>query len=315
MKWNNISFILRKYTVWLILSTLFILFSISTKGFFSVSNIFNILLQSSVLGVMCVAATFLMINGHRDLSVGMVMGLSAGLIVGLQPKFGMLGIVAAIIAGTVIGLINGLLVAKVHINSFIATLATMLGVHSLIYIYTKEQAQIGTNASFGEFGAGSTLGIPNLVLIFFGIVIIGEIVLRKTMHGRNTYAVGGNAEAANNAGINVTKTTMINFVICSLGGVLGGFLMAARMNSAVPQLGWPDTHFLVIVMVALGGTKLSGGSGNVLFTMGGVLTMGMIQNFLNLRNVNSYIATLLTGIILILVLYMDKVLKPVIQKR
>lgn len=314
MIWNKVAFVLKKYTIISIFLTFFVLFSITTKEFFSVSNFLNILLQSSTLGVMCVGATFVMINGYRDLSVGMVMGLAANLTIGLQARCGMFGILVAVIAGVVIGLINGYLVAKVKINSFIATLATMLGVRSITYMYTKEQAQVNTIPWFSEFGAGNFLGVPNLVWIFIGLVFLGELVLRKTVHGRNTYAVGGNAEAANNAGINVERTTIINFVICSLGGVLGGILTAARMNAAIPELGWPNAHFMVIVMVVLGGTKLSGGYGNMLFTLGGVLTIGILQNMLNLQSVHTYLTTLFTGVTLILVLYLDKVIRPAVQK-
>jgi ribose transport system permease protein len=311
---NNLFYTLKKFTIIPIFLAFFIIFSLTTPRFFSVDNILNILLQSSTLGVLCVGATFVMINGYRDLSVGMVMGLSANLVIGLQPTLGYWGIIVAMLAGVAIGLINGFLVAKVKINSFIATLATMVGVRSLTYIYTQEQARVGVISSFAEFGAGKVLGIPNLGWVFLVLLIIGEIILRNTTHGRNTYASGGNAEAANNAGINVDRTTIINFVICSLGGVIGGVLAAARMNSAIPELGWPDAHFVVIVMVALGGTKLSGGYGNMFFTLGGVFTVGILQNMLNLQSVQAYLTTLITGIMLIVVLYLDKVIKPVVQR-
>jgi ribose transport system permease protein len=305
----------KKYTIVVIFFTLFFLFSITTKQFFTIRNLLNILEQSSTLGVICVGATFVMINGYRDLSVGMVMGLAANLAIGLQKDFGMFGILFAIAAGVIVGLLNGYLVAKVKMNSFIVTLATMLGVRSITYIYTRENAVVNTIPWVAEFAAGKLLGIPNLAWIFLILIIIGELVLNFTIHGRNTYAAGGNAEAANYAGIDVDKTTITNFVICSLAAVLGGILTAARMNSAIPELGWPSAHFMVIVMIVLGGTKMSGGYGKMFFTLGGVLTIGMLQNFLNLQNVHTYLTTLFTGITLIIVLYLDKVIKPPFQKK
>ena len=315
MSKDKLLFWAKKYTILIIMAVFFLIFSISTKGFLSKSNLMNILLQQSPIGVMCVAATFVIINGYRDLSVGMAMGLSACLTVGLQEKLGVFGMLVALLACAIIGIINGFLVAKLEINSFIATLAMMLGTRSITYMYTNEMVQTGKLLWFAEFGAGELLGVPNLIWVFLSCVIIGELVLRNTLHGRLTYAVGGNPEAAKNAGINVLRTTMINFVVVSLGGALGGILTAARMNAGLPELGWPNTHFLVIVMVVLGGTKLSGGYGNVLYTLGGVITYGMIQNFLTLNNVHTFLTQMLTGVILILVLCMDKVLQPTLQKR
>ena len=316
MNTGDVLFYLKKNAIIPILAALFVASSIMARGFLTVSNIVNIVLQSSVIGVMCVGATFLIINGYRDLSVGMVMGLVANLTVGLQPVCGLWSALIGLLAAAVIGLVNAFLVTKAGLDTFIATMATMLGTRSLIYIYTQEKALFVTVPEFAAFGRGTFLSVPYLVWIFIVLLIVGELVLRFTVHGRNTFAAGGNKEAAHNAGINVTRTTTINFVICALGGALGGIMTAARMNSAIPELGFSgNEHFMVIVMVALGGTKMSGGYGNMLFTFGGVLTVGVIQNILNHLNVNVYYATMTTGLMLIVVLILDKAIKPAFQKK
>lgn len=299
----------KKRPIWAILLLLVIVVSFISPRFLRMRNILNILLQSSVNGIMAVGMTYLMINGFFDLSVGTVMGFSAALAVGLQPLGLFPAIIIAILAGGVIGTVNGFLVAKAKINAFVVTLGSFIGVRGLIYIYTKEDALIGEIIGFSDFGASSLLGIPTLFIIMVIIALVAEFVLKRTSHGRNTYAIGGNYEAATNAGIAVNKTIMINFIICSVAAAIGGVLLASRMNAATPGLGWPDKNLMIIATVVLGGTSLNGGYGSISLTMGGVLTIGVIQNALNLLNVQSYYNMLLMGIILILVVFADSKFK------
>ena len=299
----------RKNAIVPILILFFVISSVVTPKFLTPGNLRNVLTQAAINGIMAVCATFLIINGYRDLSVGTLMGLSAALVITLQSKSMALGIVLAFVVALLVGFINGFLVVRVGINTFIATLATMLGCRGILFIYTNGQTFSGTNYAFAEFGSGFFLGLSNLVWVFIALLVVAFYVLRYTMHGRNTYAVGGNPEAASNAGINVARTTIANFMICSLGACLGGILMAARSFSSYPTMGWPNTHFIVIVMVVLGGTKLSGGVGNVLYTVGGALAITIYENVLILLEINPYVNPLLTGLILIGTLYLDSVLK------
>lgn len=312
---DNLLYYMKKYTVFVIFAALFIGFSIIAKGFFSATNFLNIIHQNAIYGVMCIGGTFIILNGYRDLSVGMVMALSAVLTIYFQSYNPFLGMLLAVLMALAVGFINGILVAKVGINSFIVTLATMRGVRSIVYMITKEQTLPGRSEWFPKIAATYIGGISLLVIICGILMAIGGFVLTRTAHGRNTYAVGGNADAAKNAGINADRTTIINFMVCAFTAAIGGILTASRMNSAMPELGWPDTHFMVIVMVVLGGTKLSGGYGNLVYTIGGVLTIGILQNFLNMMNINAYWNYVATGLMLIIVLYMDKIIKPTAYKQ
>lgn len=305
---NQIIKFSKKYPIIIIFLILFMVFSIVEKDFFSLRNLNNVLLQSSILGIMAIGMTFLMINGFFDLSIGTVMGLSANLVIGLQPFGLFVSILAAILVGVVFGLINGLLTTKAHINAFIVTLASMIGARGLTYIYTKEQTITGTIMGFGDFASSKFLGLPTFVWIFFLLIVVCSFIMNRTIHGRNTYAVGGNWEAAYNAGINTDRTTILNFLICSLTAALGGIMMAARMNAAAPTIGWPDMNLIVIACVVLGGTSLSGGYGGMLYTLGGTLTIAMIKNGLNLLNVQSYYNSIIMGAILILIVYFDRIL-------
>lgn len=306
---ETIKRVLKREPIWAIVIAMFVLASIFVSGFFSFGNFMNVLVQSAVDGMLVLGMTYLMINGYFDLSVGTVMGFTAALTIGLQPHGLLIAVLIALLAGAAIGLINGFFVAKAKINAFIVTLGSFIGVRGLIYIYTGEQALIGEIMEFGMFGSSSFLGLPTLFVIMIVLMAVAEFGLRKTPHGRYTYAIGGNMEAAGNAGIPVDRTIMLNFMICGLTAAAGGVLLASRLNAATPGLGWPDKNLMTIATVVLGGTSLTGGSGSITRTLGGLFTIGMLYNILNLLNVQSYYNTLIMGLVLILVVYADAHLK------
>lgn len=289
---------------------IFLLISIFfVPGFFSVRNILNIINQNSVKGIMAIGMTFLIINGYFDMSICTLVSLTAALVCGLQNSIGLLpALLIALAVGLVVGSINGFLVSRAGINAFVVTLAMMLGCRGASYIYSGEKSILARNEAFTSFGSGKLAGISYITILFAIMVLIAFYVLRYTRHGRNTYAAGGNANSAFNAGINVKHTTFINFVLCGFTGGLGGILFAAQQGSASPPLGWPDMHMLVIAGVVLGGSKLSGGYGNIWYTVGGVMILGIIDNIMNLLNAAPYVSTLVTGLIMIGVLILDKFL-------
>lgn len=299
----------RSQPIWAILLGIIVGTTIFRPDFLSIGNLMNILRQSAVNGMLAIGMTFLMINGYFDLSVGTVMGLAAALAIGFQPLGIGVAVVIAILAGAAIGAINGFFVAKAKINAFIVTLGSFIGVRGLLFLYTGEDSLVGINWDFGDFGASRVLGIPTLFLIMILFAFLGEFFLRRTPHGRRTYAIGGNVEAAANAGIPVSRTVFLNFVLCGTTAAIGGVLLASRLNAATPGLGWPDTNLMTIATVVLGGTSLTGGSGSVTRTIGGLFTLGVLYNVLNLFNVQSYYNLLLTGIVLILVVYVDSHLR------
>lgn len=302
--------LLKRRGIWAIILVSVIGLSIMEPLFINPRNLINILLQASIYGVMAIGMTFLMINGYFDLSVGTVMGLCAALAVGLQSINLFVAVAVSLLVGLTFGMINGFLVTRAGINAFIVTLASMFGARGLVFIYTKEQAIVGSVREFGQFGASRIGFMPTLALVFIVLLVIAELFLRFSVHGRNTYAIGGNYEAASNAGINVKRTIFINFALTGLAAALGGIMLAARMNAATPALGWPDTNLMIIAAVVLGGTKLTGGYGSMINTLGGVLAIQIFQNGMNLLNVQSYYNTLFMGIILILVVFADSRFSP-----
>lgn len=307
---NKVKMLLRDYTIVPIFVGMVIICSILSPVFLTIGNLNNVLFQNSAFGVMAVGVTFVMINGYRDLSVGTLMGLCATLCMTFQKMNFLLGILVPVAVSILVGLLNGFLVSKVGISSLITTISTMFACRAVIYIISGEAAVAGTYAGFEQFGNGEFLGISTQLWFFILLLVVGEFLLRKTMHGRKTYAVGGNIEAAKTGGIHTSKVSIINFVICSLCACIAGILLAAKMNASIPTLGWPDIHMQVLAMVVLGGTSLAGGRGNLFFTLGGVLTISIVQNVMDLMGVYSYITPIVFGIIIILVLIIDKKLKP-----
>ena len=165
--------------IWVILVGILILASIVVPDFLSLSNFLDILLHSSVNGVMAVGMTFLMINGYFDLSVGTVMGFSAALTIGLQP-FGMaVAILAALAARLVVGMINGFFVTKAKINAFVVTLASYIGMHGVLFVYTSERSIVGQDTVFATFGMSDVHGLPTLVLIMLATLSYRSICPAK----------------------------------------------------------------------------------------------------------------------------------------
>ncbi|AIA74080.1 ABC transporter permease [Halomonas sp. XH26] len=291
--------------IWVFVIALFIFFSFMSEYFLSFGNITNILVQTSTIGLVALGMTFVMINGNIDLSVGAILGLAASLAVGLQEVSMTLAILAALGSGILLGALNGFVVWKTGVNAFIVTLGAMLGVRGLIFLYTDEQSFFAMNFAFADFGTSTIGPFPVLAIIFLACALIMHLVLTRTGHGRNTFAVGGNPEASIDAGIRLGRHMMINFIIVGFFAALAGVLLASQMGAATPNLG-RDYELWVITAVVLGGTKLTGGYGSIVGTLGGVLAIGILRNGMNLMQVPAFYVLVILGAILISVLIIDK---------
>ena len=313
MNWEKIKSFLSKNTIIPIWIVFFVLASLFVGGFLRIDNLFNIFNQNAMKGIMGIGMTFVILNGYFDMSVCTSVGLTAALACGLERSVGIVpAIIIALLVGTFVGCINGFLVAYAGINAFVVTLALMLGCRGAGYLYHKEQSIIPNTTDGGwafiDFGTGKIGPFTYISILFIILLLVAHYVLKYTNHGRSTYAVGGNENSAFNAGINTKRVTFINFVICGFAGGLGGVLYASSMGASTPTLGWPDMHMLVIAGCVLGGNKLTGGIGNIWYTLGGVMLLGVIDNIMNLLNVQTYVCTLIMGLIMIGVLCLDKIM-------
>ncbi|WP_301107928.1 ABC transporter permease [Sporosarcina sp.] len=297
------------------LIALVIFFSIASGSFLQYSNIIGILLSTAVIGILALGATFVIITGGIDLSVGTVMTLSSVMIGVIVVDGGMpiwVGIVGGVLTGALCGLLSGFAIAKLNIPPFIATLAMMMIAKGLaLVISSAAPIYFNDHPSFTKISLGSitpVIEVPNAILIFFIMAIIGGVILSKTILGRYNFAIGSNEEATRLSGVNVNFWKMSIYTLAGAFTGVAGVLMAARLNSAQPALG-QGYELEAIAAVVIGGTSLSGGKGTIVGTVIGALIMSVLTNGLRIMSIPQEWQTVVVGLVIILAVYADTLRK------
>ncbi len=292
----------------IVLLALGVAMSILSPHFLSVSNFLNILLASSTIGVLAIAATFVIGSGGLDLSLGSVMGLSGVVGAFVAVNLGapsLVGVAACILAGGIAGYINGQIVTRAFVPAFIVTLG-MLGIaRGLALVISGGRVIYGLPDFLLFLGQGRPWGIPVPVLILVATAIVAHCVLAYTRFGYHTLALGDNEGAARAAGINVERQRRTLYTLSGALAGLAGMLFMARINSGDPTAGL-NYELTAITAAIIGGTNLFGGRGSILGTMTGALIMGVLQNGLNLLAVQSYYQQMAIGAVLIFAVFIDQ---------
>jgi ribose transport system permease protein len=294
---------------------LFLVFSLASPNFMTFDNVVGILLATAVNGVLALGVTFVIITGGIDLSVGTMMTFSAVMTGVFITNMGLplwIGILGGILAGGSAGLVNGVVISKMKIPPFIATLGMLYATKGLsLVISGLKPIYFNDTPVFRELAMGSALGaiipgfeIPNAVLVLFIAAIIANLILSKTVLGRYTFALGSNEEATRLSGVSTDNWKMVVYMLCGLFAGLGGVLMAARLNSAQPALG-AGYELDAIAAVVIGGTSLSGGEGSILGTIIGAFIMSVLTNGLRILSVPQEWQMVITGAIVVLAVYID----------
>ncbi|MBW6393496.1 ABC transporter permease [Billgrantia antri] len=290
----------------LALIILFVLSSLASEYFFDARNISNVLRQVSYTGIIAIGMTFVIIAGGIDLSVGSMVALVGVLLLYVvnaiaDPLQGvLLGMLAALVAGSLFGLFNGLLVTRGRMAAFVVTLASMSIFRSLA-LYLTDAGEVTTpNPLFSEIGGGYVLGLPIPVWTFFGLAAIAHVLLFHTPFGRHVCAVGANPQVARYAGIRVERVVLSTFVIAGICVGLSAIMLSSRLNSVSPSDAGYFYELDDIAAVVIGGTALSGGRGSVWGTVIGALILGIINNMLNLTGVSPYLQGLVKGAVILL---------------
>jgi ribose transport system permease protein len=264
--------------------------AILSPFFFSVSNILNILLATSTIGILAIGATFVIGSGGLDLSLGSVMGLSgiagayAAVTLGMPAVFGIIGCIAA---GALAGYINGNLITRALIPAFIVTLGMLGLARGLALVISDGRVIYGLPSFLIYIGQGRPLGIPMPVFIFIATAVVAHVALAYTRFGRHTLAIGDSEGAARAAGIRVERHRRILYTLSGALAGLAGLLFMARVNSGDPTAGL-NYELTAITAAIIGGTNLFGGRASILGTMIGALIMGVLQNGLNLLAVQAF---------------------------
>ena len=297
------------------LIVLLIVFSLASPNFLSFDNVVGILLATAVNGVLGLGVTFVIITAGIDLSIGTVMTLSAVMTGVLITNWGLpipVGIAGGVLTGTMAGVVNGVLIAKMKVPPFIATLGMLNVAKGLALVISGlRPIYFSDTPGFNEMAMGSVLAsiipgfeVPNLVLFLFGAAIIASLVLKKTILGRYTFALGSNEEATRLSGVNVDGWKITVYAVCGLFSGLAGVLIAARLNSAQPSLGL-GYELDAIAAAVIGGTSLSGGEGTILGTVIGAFIISILTNGLRILSVPQEWQTVVTGSIVVLAVYLD----------
>jgi ribose transport system permease protein len=277
--------------------------------FMTWNNLSIVAQQASINTVLAAGMTFVILTGGIDLSVGAVLAASAmvALIVSLAPGWGMLGVVAALFAGAVLGLINGGLIAFMRLPPFIVTLGSMTAVRGLARLLGEDKTIFNSSLPFAFIGNGSIFGIPWLMVIAFATVVISWLILRRTVLGVRVYAVGGNAEASRLTGIKVWSILLFVYGMSGLLAGLGGVMSAAKLYAANGlQLG-QSYELDAIAAVILGGTSFVGGIGSIWGTLVGALMIAVLSNGLILIGMSDIWQFIIKGLVIIGAVALDRV--------
>jgi ribose transport system permease protein len=310
---------LQKAVAFSVLIVLLLFFSIFAPNFAAWNNMVNIMQATAVNGVLGVACTFVIISAGIDLSVGTMMTFTAVMSGLILTNLGMplpIGIIGAILSGGVMGLVNGTLIAKLKIPPFIATLGMMQiarglalvcsGAHPIYFNTTPNYNLISPESSITAIIPG--LEIPNGVFVMFTVAIIASIILNRSLLGRYVFALGSNEEAARLSGVNVDFWKMVTYTLSGLICGVAGLLVSSRLNSAQPALGL-GYELDAIAAVVIGGTSLSGGRGTILGTVIGAFIMSVLTNGLRVMGVQEEWKIVVTGIIIIVAVFVDIMLR------
>lgn len=298
-----------------ILIVLFVGFSFASPNFFQFNNIVGILISTAVNGILALGVTFVIITSGIDLSIGTVMTLSAVMTGMFITNWGLpvwLGVLGGLGTGAVCGLANGLMISKMKLPPFIATLGMLNVAKGLALVISKlKPIYFNDTPIFNQIAMGSLLGkiipgfdIPNAVLIMFGAAIVAWLVLTKTILGRYTFALGSNEEATRLSGVNVDSWKTMVYTLCGMFAGLAGVIMAARLNSAQPALG-QGYELDAIAAAVIGGTSLSGGEGSIVGTIIGAFLISTLTNGLRILSVPQEWQIVLTGIVLVVAVFFD----------
>ncbi len=293
----------RQYVVFIAFLVVFALFgaTLYDSGFLSFNNLLNIVRQSAIIAVMAVAMTFVISAAEIDLSVGSVAGLASITSALAVSEYGFFaGAAAGLLTGLIVGSVNGALVARFNIPSFLVTLG-MLGIAVGTARWITDSAPVPIlDDSFNTiFGSGQIGPVPALLIWMFVVFAVGHIVLRKTAYGRRVLATGGNESAARFSGVDTRRIKFYVLLASSTVAALAGMLYAGRLQSGRYQWGEGD-ELSVIAAVILGGTSLFGGYGTVVGSVLGALLVGLINNGLTLMGLEFSQQQIVRGAIIIL---------------
>ncbi len=299
----------RELSIFLVVLAAGLFLNFASPNFRSPANLTAIVLGLSFDAILAVGMTVLMIAGAFDLSVGATLALAGATAGYAMTKLGANvpeAILIGLLTGALVGVANGFIIAKIRVNPFIATLGMQQIARGVVLLLTAGYGIPNLPDGFNVLGQGVLLGLQYPVWIMIVIVIIGEVLLRRSKFFRQSYFIGGNERSARLSGINVERIKIINFTLMGVLAAVAGMLLTGRMGTASVSAGM-NAELRVISAVVIGGASLAGGEGSVLGSLLGVLLMALLANGLNLLGINVYWQTIVTGSVLVIAVAADAI--------
>lgn len=313
---ENRRLIIQEYGIFLAFLLLVVVLSVSNPYFLTTGNISNVLLQTSINGVLAIGMTFVILTRGIDLSVGSVAALAGIVAASLAttsatagvtgaPYPAIIAIIVGLAVGSACGATIGAIVARFSVPAFVATLGMLSAARGMTLIYGGGKPVPALTPDFRWIGTAKIMSIPLPVIILAVVFIASWWILTRTRFGRYVYAVGGNPHAAKTSGINVTRVRFAVYIISGALAGLAGMMLAARTGSALPQAGIAY-ELDAIAAVVIGGTSLAGGVGRVTGTLIGALIIGVMNNGLDLMGIESYYQQVLKGALIVGAVMLDQ---------
>jgi ribose transport system permease protein len=297
------------FSMFLVLLLIWVVLAFLSPYFFTVTNLFEITLQSAVFAIIAAGETFVIFSGGIDLSVGSVFAV-ASIIGGIAFRATgsvFLTIVAGLATGMAAGLVNGLFISRLRVPPFVATLGTMGIARGFALIACNGIPIYGLSAAYMWIGQGriaSLIPVPTIIMII--VFLIAWLAFRYMRFGRFTYAIGSNAESARLSGVNITRVTLGIYVVSGLLSAAAGLIESARLGTMQPA-GGNGYELLAIGAVVIGGTSLFGGEGNIIGTLIGALIVTTIRNGLNILGVYAFWQYVVNGLIIVVAVAVDQI--------
>jgi ribose transport system permease protein len=301
---------LRDYGILVVIVALFAALSIGSSHFLRTNNLLNLLYENAQVGITACAVTPVILAGNFDLSLGSIYALTGVLAADAANDWGVgWGIIVPLVAGAALGLVNGLLVSKLRINSFLATLATSLAFGGAAVAISGGLLIQVSKSSFVVLGQDSVGSVQYSVIVFVAVAVILQLVMSRTVFGRHCYGVGGNPRAARLSGLRTDRYVIATFTIGGLGAGLAGLLNASATGSGDSSAG-TTLALTAIAAVALGGTSIFGGVGAVWRTVIGVLVLALVVNGFDLLGVAAFYQDIVEGALIVVAVAVSSLAQP-----
>lgn len=301
--------VLLRYGIVVVLVAMLAAASFLYRGFLTYQNLSNILSQNAPIGIVAVGMTFVIIAGGFDLSVGSIVGLGATFFASfaLQQSL-VVAFLVAIAAGLLVGALNGLVINRLRVNPFVATLGASSIINGLMLIYSSTKPYVVADPIFQQIGAGKLGPIPVSVIILAIVLALGGFVLSSTKYGRWIYAIGGNAEASHLSGIRVEVVRASTYALSGVLAALAGIMVASRLGVGQANQG-ASMPLDAIAIVVVGGTSLAGGEGTMWRTLVGLLVLATLTNIFYSLDVDPNWQLVAKGAIIVAAVALDSLVR------